>query len=63
MLSKYTKLEECFEVFMNEILVKFEFEKSPLHTIVYGASNTGKIHFVKPYLNLYREDKEEQKKA
>ena len=40
--SKYTKLEENFGGFMNETLVKFEFEKSPLHTIVYGATGTGK---------------------
>ena len=32
--SKYTKLEENFGVFINKSLVRFEFEKSPLHTIV-----------------------------
>ena len=34
--SKYTKLEESFGGFMNRSLVRFEFEKSPLHIIVYG---------------------------
>ena len=34
--SKYTKLEESFGRFMNRSLVRFEYEKSPLHTIVYG---------------------------
>ena len=32
--SKYTKLEESFGVFMNRNLVRFEYEKSPLHAIV-----------------------------
>ena len=31
--SKYTKLEESFGGFMNRSLVRFEYEKSPLHTI------------------------------
>ena len=60
--SKYTKLEESFDGFMNKSLVRFEFENSPLHTIVYGANNTGKTYFVKPYFNLYRKDKVEHKK-
>ena len=47
---------------MNKSLVRFEFEKSPLHTLVFGASNTGKTYFVKQYLNLYREDEDEHKK-
>ena len=38
--SKYTKLEENFGEFLNKRLVKFEFEKSHLHTIVYGATGT-----------------------
>ena len=40
---------------MNKSLVRFEFEKSPLHTIVYGATGTGKTCFVRQYLNLYQE--------
>ena len=40
--SKYTNLEEGFEGFMNKSLVRFEFEKSPLYTIVYGATGTDK---------------------
>ena len=32
--SKYTKLEESFGGFMDRNLVRFEYEKSPLHTIV-----------------------------
>ena len=34
--SKYTKLEENFCGFMNRSLLRFENEKSPLHTIVHG---------------------------
>ena len=40
--SKYTKLEESFVGFMNRSLVGFEYEKSPLHTIVYGGTGIGK---------------------
>ena len=51
--SKYTKLEENFGGFMNRSLVRFEYEKSPLHTIVYGGTGTGKTYFIRPYLKLY----------
>ena len=47
---------------MNKTLARFDIEKSPMHNIVYGASNTGKTYFVKQYFNLYREDDEEHKK-
>ena len=47
---------------MNKSSVRFEFEKSPLHTIVYGASKTSWTYFVKHYFNLYREDENELKK-
>ena len=47
MPSKYTKLEESFGVFMKRSLVRFELEKSPLHTIVYGGTGTGKTYFVR----------------
>ena len=51
--SKYTKLEESFGGFMNRSLVRFESEKSPLHTIVYGGTGTGKTYFIRQYLKLY----------
>ena len=47
--SKYTKLEENFGGFMNRSLVRFEYEKSPLHTIVYGGIGTGKTNFIRQY--------------
>ena len=47
--SKYTKLEENFGGFMNKNLVRFEYEKSPLHTIVYGGTGTGKTYFIRQY--------------
>ena len=40
--SKYTKLEESFGGFMNRSLVRFEYEKSPLQSIVCGGTGTGK---------------------
>ena len=60
--SKCTKIEECFEGFMNKSLVRFKMEKSPVHTIVYGAGNTSKTYFVKQHLNLDSEEEEEHKK-
>ena len=51
--TKYTKLEESFGGFMNRSLVRFEYEKSPLHTIVYGGTGTGKTYFIRQYLKLY----------
>ena len=51
--SKHTKLEESFGGFMNRSLVRFEYEKSPLHTIVYGGTGTGKTYFIRQYLKLY----------
>ena len=51
--SKYTKLEESFGGFMNRSLVKFEYEKSPLHTNVYGGTGTGKTYFIRQYLKFY----------
>ena len=44
--SKYIKPEESSDGFMKKTLVRFDIEKSPMHTIVYGASNTGKTYFV-----------------
>ena len=51
--SKYTKLEENFGGFLNRSLVRFEYEKSPLHTIVYGGTGTGKTYFIRQYIKLY----------
>ena len=51
--SNYTKLEESFGGFMNRSLVRFEYEKSPLHAIVYGGTGTGKTYFIRQYLKLY----------
>ena len=51
--NKYTKLEESFDGFMNRSLVRFEYEKSPLHTIVYGGTGTSKTYYIRPYLKLY----------
>ena len=38
---------------MNRNLVRFEYEKSPLHTIVYGGTGTGKTYFIRQNLKLY----------
>ena len=58
--SKYTKLEESFGGFMNRSLVRFEYEKSPLHTIVYGGTGTGKTYLIRQYLKLYSVQNQEQ---
>ena len=44
--SKYTKLEEIFNGFINSSLVRFEYGKSPLHSTVYGGTGTGKTYFI-----------------
>ena len=38
---------------MNRSLVRFEYEKSPFHTLVYGGTCTGKTYFIRLYLKLY----------
>ena len=58
--SKYTKLEESFGGFMNRSLVRFEYEKSPLHTIVYGGTGTGKTYFIRQYFKLYSVQNQDQ---
>ena len=58
--SKYTKLEESFGGFMNRSLVRFEYEKSPLHTIVYDGTGTGKTYFIRQYLKLYSLQNQDQ---
>ena len=55
--STYTKLEKRFAGLMNRSLVRFENEKFPLHTIVYGGTSTGKFggtgtYFIRQYLKL-----------
>ena len=51
--SKYLKLEESFGGFMNRSLIRFEYERSPLHTFVYGGTGTRKTYFIRQYLKLY----------
>ena len=58
--SKNTKLEESFGGFMNSSLVRFEYEKSPLHTIVYGGTGTGKTYFIRQHLKLYSVQNQDQ---
>ena len=38
---------------MNRSLVRFDYENSPLHTIVYGGTGTSKTYFIRQYLRLY----------
>ena len=38
---------------MNRSLVKFEYEMSPILTIVYSGTGTGKTFFIRQYLKLY----------
>ena len=59
-LSKYTKLGGSFVGFLNRILVRFQYEKSQLHTIVYGGTGTGKTYFVRPYMKLYQDRDQDQ---
>ena len=40
--NKHTNLEDIFDGFMITSVLRFEFEMSPLHIIVYGATGTGK---------------------
>ena len=54
------KLEESFGGFMDRSLVRFEYEKSPLHTIVYGGTGTGKTYFIRQYLKLYSVQNQDQ---
>ena len=61
--SKYTKLEESFGGFMSRSLVRFEYEKPPLHTIVYGGTGTGKTYFIRQYLKLYLGEDQNQDQA
>ena len=38
---------------MKRSLVRFEYEKSPLHTNVYGGTGTGKTYFIIQNVKLY----------
>ena len=58
--SKYRKLEESFGGFMNRSLVRFEYEKSPLHTIVYGGTRRGKTYLIRQNLKLYSVQNQDQ---
>ena len=58
--SKYTKLEESFGGFKNRSLFIFEYEKSSLHTIVYGETGTRKTYFIRQYLKLYSVQNQDQ---
>ena len=51
--SKYTNLEECLGRFIERRPLRFEYEKSSLHTIVYGGTGTGNTYYVRQYLKLY----------
>ena len=53
MPSEHTKLDKNFGGFIHRRALRFELEKSPLHTIIYGATGTGKIYFRRQYLDLY----------
>ena len=61
--SEYTKLEESFGGFMYRSLFRFEYEKSPLHIIVYGGTGTGKTYFFRQYLKLYLDPSQDEEQA
>ena len=46
---------------MNKSLFRFELEKSPLHTTVYGGTGRGKTYFVRRYLKLYQDQEHDQR--
>ena len=46
--------------FINRSLIRFEYEKSPLHTIVYGRTGRGKTIFVRQYLKLNQDRDQDQ---
>ena len=58
--SKYAKLEESFDGFINRSPIRFEYEKSPFHTIVYDGTGTGKTYFVRQYLKLHKAQDQDQ---
>ena len=58
--SKYKEPEKNFGAFMSRSLVRFEHEMTPLHTIVYGGTATGKTCFVRQHLKLYQDQDQDQ---
>ena len=40
--------------------MRFEYEKSPLHTFVYGGTGTGKAYFIRQYLKFYQDHDQNQ---
>ena len=46
--------KKLWQIYDSRSLVRFENEMSPLHTIVYGGTGTGKTYFVRQYLKLYQ---------
>ena len=42
---KFAKSEENFGGLIDINMVRFDFDKPPLHTIVYGGTGTVKTHF------------------
>ena len=57
-ISKYNELKvefhsNRFNQSNTNIQLGDEFEKSPLHTIIYGATGTGRTFFVRQYLKLF----------
>ena len=48
---------------MNRSLVRFEYEKSPLHTIVYGGTGTGITYFIRQHLKLYLDPSQDEEQA
>ena len=59
MASQYRKLEENFGGFINRRLVRFEFEKSTLHTIRYLWNWYGEDFFNRQYLKLCSDQDQE----
>ena len=58
--SKYKKLEKSFGKFLNRSPIRFEYEKSPLPTFVYGGTGTGKTYFIRQYLKLHLHQNQDQ---
>ena len=48
--------KKAFGGFMNRSLMRIEYGKSPLHTIVYAGTGTSKTYFMRQYLKLYQDD-------
>ena len=55
-LVKIMQYKKRFKGYEEKEFKKFGYEKSPLHTIVYGGTSICKTYFVKHYLELYKEE-------